>query len=79
MSRIFAIVVNPETEKDKKFEILSTNFLPQENTVVILKQGTRILKASVIKVESVLEKVGNSADLIFNIFIKIMPPEENVN
>ena len=79
MSRIFAIVINPETEEDKKFEILSANFLPEQNTIVILKQGTRVLKASVVKVESVLEKVGNSADLIFNIFIKILPPEENVN
>lgn len=78
MSRVFAIVINPETENEK-FEILSANFLPEENTVIVLRQGDRVIKASVVKVESVLDRVGDSADLTFNIFMKILPEEENVN
>jgi hypothetical protein len=79
MSRIFAIVLDPEKNNDEKFEILNTTFLPEENTVVILKQDSKIIKASVLKVESVLERIGDSADLTFNIFLKIVPPEEDVN
>lgn len=77
--RIFTIVLNPEKEIDEKFEILGSDFIPEPNTVVIIKNGNQLMKASVVKVESVLDKVGDSADVVFNIFVKILPPEENVN
>lgn len=80
MARIFAIVLSEDSEtSNDKFEILNTNFLPEENTVVLLKQNNKIIKTSVIKVESVLERIGDSADLTFNIFVKIVPPEQDVN
>ena len=77
--RIFAIILNPENETDEKFEILDSNFLPVANTVIILKKGDEVTRASVVKTESVLERAGDNADYIFNVFIKIFPPEENVN
>ena len=77
--RVFAIVLNPESQMEEKFEILDTNFIPQANSVIILKKGTEVTRASVVKTESVLERQGENADYIFNVFIKIFPPEENVN
>jgi len=77
--RIFAIVLNPESQIEEKFEILDSNFLPVTNSVIILKKGNDVTRASVVKTESVLERTGENADYIFNVFIKIFPPEENVN
>jgi hypothetical protein len=76
--RIFAIVLNSE-EKDEKFEILSTDFIPEENSLIVIKTGDRLVRASVVKVENVWERVGDSADIIFNVFVKILPPEEGMN
>jgi hypothetical protein len=76
--RIFAIVLNPD-EKDDKFEILSTDFIPEENSLIVIKTGDRLVRASVVKVENVWERVGDSADIIFNVFVKILPPEEGMN
>lgn len=77
--RVFAVVLHSEQEQDEKFEILDTDFIPMENTLIILKHGDRLEKASVVKVENVIEKVGENADVTLNVFIKILPPEQNVN
>lgn len=79
MARIFAIVLDPDKEKDERFEILAPDFIPEVNSVIILKTGKDVVRASVIKVENVLERIGDNADLIVNVFVKIFPPEENVN
>lgn len=76
--RIFAIVVGQGNIKDDKFEILNTDFIPDPNTVIIIKQGNDLVKVGVVKVESILERVGDSADIVYNIFVKKLP-EEYVN
>jgi hypothetical protein len=76
--RIFAIVVGQGNIKDDKFEILNTDFIPDPNTVIIIKQGNDLVKVGVVKVESILERVGDSADIVYNIFVKVLP-ESYVN
>lgn len=77
--RVYAIVLDPEKQKPEKIEVLETTFIPEPNTVIILKTGDSLIKTIVVKTENVLEKVGESADLIFNIFVKPLPPEQDVN
>jgi predicted RND superfamily exporter protein len=77
--RVWAVILNPDNKEEEKFEILDTNFVPETNAVIILKRGDEVTRASVVKTESVLDREGENADYIFNVFIKILPPEENVN